>query len=183
MRTSLLFGIATAGLSAMLLTGCLKDDDTDTDARRTPAPAPTASATDTTAQSPGGAADPSDSGTDSGTSTGDLDGGWLGESDVDKVAAIIQGQEVMLAFQSTDGAERHACEGLLKQTAIRLRCIDDNKDRLKGTVEISSSEKIVIAWSSGKKDLLTRSGDGQTDFSQWGLPSAPAAPSADRRGR
>ncbi|TXS41218.1 hypothetical protein EAO75_41165 [Streptomyces sp. uw30] len=104
-----------------------------------------------------------------------LDGGWVGSSDVDEVAMIVKGDKVQLAFRSTDGKSMHACEGLLKQTSMQLSCVDKtNKDRVKGTVEISTDKKIAIAWASGKKDLLTKSGNGQVDFSQWGLP-APAA--------
>ncbi|MCX4911584.1 hypothetical protein [Streptomyces sp. NBC_00878] len=163
-------GIAAAGVGAVLLTGCNSDDSADDASSSKPA---TPEAIATTPEAPSAPATPS--GISASGQADSLDGGWLGESDVDKVAMIVQGKKVMLAFQSTDGKKRQACDGLLKEKAIQLQCVEANKDRVKGTVEISSGEKIAIAWTSGKKDLLTKSGNGQVDFSQWGLPSAPAA--------
>ncbi|MEV6166980.1 hypothetical protein AB0L99_01965 [Streptomyces sp. NPDC051954] len=162
MRDLAKFSIATAGLCAVLLTGCTSDDSAD-DASATKSSTPT---TSTVAESPSAAA----------PSSTTLDGGWLGDSDVDRTAMIIQGKKVMLAFQSTDGKKRQACEGLLQQEqSILLKCVDKSQDRVKGTIEIASGEKIAIAWTSGKKDVLTKSGNGELDFSQWGLPSPPTA--------
>ncbi|MEV7284900.1 hypothetical protein AB0O01_10125 [Streptomyces sp. NPDC093252] len=182
MRTSTLVTLAGAGLGALLLTGCGGDDSADgaasssssssSSSSASPSPSVTASAVDTAASpSPGGSPAAS-----TGAGAAKLDGGWLGESDVDQVAMIIQGRTVMLAFQSNDGTARHACDGLLKDTAITLSCVDKNStDRTRGTVELSSGDKLAIAWASGKKDLLTKSGDGELDYAQWGLPSPPAA--------
>ncbi|MFD3372810.1 MULTISPECIES: hypothetical protein [unclassified Streptomyces] len=167
MRNLVKIGVA-AGVGVVLLTGCQSDDSTD-DASNDRPSAPATNAAEEVPSTPG-----TPSSTGASGETGSLDGGWLGESDVDKVAMIVQKKKVMLAFQSADGQKRQACEGLLQEKSILLKCVEDNKDRLKGTVEISSGEKIAIAWSSGKKDLLTKSGDGQMDFSQWGLPSPPA---------
>ncbi|MEU0641390.1 hypothetical protein [Streptomyces umbrinus] len=168
MRNLMKIGVA-AGVGVVLLTGCQSDDSTD-DASNDKPSTPETSAVQEVPSTP---ATPSNAGASGQTDS--LEGGWLGESDVDKVAMIVQKKKVTLAFQSADGQKRQACEGLLQQKSILLKCVEDNKDRVKGTVEISSGEKIAIAWTSGKKDLLTKSGDGQTDFSQWGLPSPPAA--------
>ncbi|MET8829495.1 hypothetical protein ABZX40_26910 [Streptomyces sp. NPDC004610] len=174
MRKSTLVTLAGVGLGALLLTGCGGDDSGDDSAAASPSASPSATAPAAdTATSPSPSGSPAASASDGAVK---LDGGWLGESDVDQVAMIIQGQTVMLAFQSNDGKTRHACDGLLKETAITLSCVDKNStDRTNGTVEISSGDKLAIAWESGKKDLLTKSGDGELDYSQWGLPSPPAA--------
>ncbi|MFJ5259876.1 hypothetical protein ACIQAC_05305 [Streptomyces sp. NPDC088387] len=179
MRKSMLIALASAGVGAALLTGCSSDDSADDN---TAASSPAAPATTADPATPDPADDPADDPAGTGGSTSPsgsagggaagLDGGWLGSSDVDQVAMIIQDGKVQLAFQSTDGKKRHACEGLLKDTEMSLQCVDKaSKDRVKGTVEINSGDKIAIAWSSGKKDLLTKSGDGSVDLSQWGVPT------------
>ncbi|MEU9332870.1 hypothetical protein AB0D49_06825 [Streptomyces sp. NPDC048290] len=175
MRKSTLLALATTGLGALLLTGCGGDSTEDTAAS---SPTPTASAESPAASpsTPASPASPASPAATGASGAAALDGGWLGESDVDQVAMIIQAGTVMLAYQSNDGTARHACDGTLKDTAIKVSCVDKNStDRTTGTVEISDGEKIAISWASGKKDLLTKSGDGQLDYSQWGLPSPPAA--------
>ncbi|MEV7289530.1 hypothetical protein AB0O01_34120 [Streptomyces sp. NPDC093252] len=149
MRTPLLITLAATG--ALVLTGC--GGDGSTDAAPAPAPSPTASGTPAT-----------------GAPALALDGGWLGESDVDQVAMVVEGGTVRLASQGPDGGQRQACEGLLKEGSLLLQCTDrKNTTRTRGTVEISDGEKIAVAWESGRKDLLTRSADGRIDLSQWGL--------------
>jgi len=173
---STLAPIAAAAFSTVVLTGCMGDDSDDA-SPSVSAPAATASETaaEAVTESPDSTDDQGSATGGSSTSAVQIDGGWVGSSDVDEVAMIIKSGKVQLAFRSTDGKSMHACEGLLKQTSMQLSCVDKtNKDRVKGTVEISTDKKIAIAWASGKKDLLTKSGNGEVDFSQWGL-TAPAA--------
>lgn len=168
MRKSMISAVATAAFGTLVLTGCLGDDSDDA-SPSVSAPAAAAAASETAPETPTESPTAVD---DQGGSTPatTLDGGWVGSSDVDEVAMIIKSGKVQLAFRSTDGKSMHACEGLLKETSMQLSCVDKtNKDRVKGTVEISTDKKIAIAWASGKKDLLTKSGNGQVDFSQWGL--------------
>ncbi|MER5942091.1 hypothetical protein ABT121_32855 [Streptomyces sp. NPDC001928] len=178
MRKSMMSAVAAAAFGTMVLTGCMGDDSDDASSSASSPAATSPAAASPSAAAPDEAA--SDAGADADAAADSqapvkLDGGWVGSSDVDEVAMIVKGDKVQLAFRSTDGKSMHACEGLLKQTSMQLSCVDKtNKDRVKGTVEIASDKKIAIAWASGKKDLLTKSGNGQVDFSQWGLP-APAA--------
>ncbi|MET8830187.1 hypothetical protein ABZX40_32180 [Streptomyces sp. NPDC004610] len=149
MPKSPLTTLAALGAGVLVLTGCGGDGSSDA------APAHTPTATGTPAAE---------------TPALDLDGGWLGESDVDQVAMIVEGGTVRLASQGPDGGQRQACEGLLKAESLLLQCTDrKNTTRTRGTVEISDGDQIAVAWESGRKDLLTKSADGQIDLSQWGL--------------
>ncbi|UUN31319.1 hypothetical protein KK483_19750 [Streptomyces sp. FIT100] len=152
--------VAAAGLaSALALTGCSSGSGDDTadqgkgrersGATATPTPTPSGSGSDGAGSGSGsGSGDPSGGG---------LEGTWAGLSDSKVIALSVKdGQATLVAGQ-------HVCNGTVQRAGavtLALKCADGDTERTSGTVDSNNGTKVVVSWSTGPKDTLTKTEPG-----------------------
>ncbi|MGW2562614.1 hypothetical protein ACWCXB_25865 [Streptomyces sp. NPDC001514] len=152
-------GVAAAGLAAALaLTGCGSSDDPGKD--RGDATATPSGATD------GGSGGSSGSGD---ARPRDLEGTWAGLGDSKVIALSVKDGHVTLV------AGQHVCNGEVKEdgkVTLSLKCTDGDTERTSGTVDSNDGTTLVVSWSTGAKDSLTKTepGDAPSVFPS-GLPT------------
>ncbi|MFE7776515.1 hypothetical protein ACFU5O_22020 [Streptomyces sp. NPDC057445] len=159
-------GVAAAGLAAALaLTGCGSGDD-PADKDRGESSAVPSGATG------GGSGGSSGSG---GAKAADLEGTWAGLGKSQVIALSVKdGHATLLAGQ-------HVCNGAAKdgdKVTLSLKCTDGDTERTSGSVESNDGKTVVVSWSTGAKDTLTKTepGDGFPSGLPTGLPTELPTP-------
>ncbi|WP_351229589.1 hypothetical protein [Streptomyces sp. NPDC002133] len=159
-------GVAAAGLAAALvLTGCGSADGPDKDRGDAPA---TATPSGATGGGPGGGSGSGDAGPT------DLEGTWAGLSDSKVIALSVKDSHATLV------AGQHVCNGGVEDDAtvtLSLKCTDGDTERTSGTVDSNDGTTLVVSWSTGAKDSLTKTEPGSApSVFPSGLPTELPTP-------
>ncbi|MFC5803036.1 hypothetical protein [Streptomyces formicae] len=89
-------------------------------------------------------------------SGGGLEGTWAGLSDSKVIALSVKdGQATLVAGQ-------HVCNGTVERAGatLALKCADGDTERTSGTVGSNDGTTVVVSWSTGAKDTLTKTEPG-----------------------
>ncbi|MFD7444331.1 hypothetical protein [Streptomyces sp. NPDC059909] len=143
-------GVAAAGLAtALALTGCGSSDEPDkgrSDATATPS-----------GTADGGSGDGSGPGSGDDARPRDLEGTWAGLGDSKVIALSVRDGHATLV------AGQHVCSGEVQadgKVTLALKCIDGDTERTSGTVDSNDGTTLVVSWSTGAKDTLTKTEPG-----------------------